>query len=160
MRRVALTVTAALIGASVLIAGCTQRIDVSQPATAGGSDEQVPGFTAFPDMPMPLKGEINVNKTLIFGAGEAWFGRLVINAPHSAGDMFNFYRQGMPGYGWQEIASVRAAVSVLTYSRQERVATLQIAGGSLRGAEVSISVSPRGVPQPPAAPAAPVQTIQ
>ncbi len=46
---------------------------------------------------------------------------------------------------------MRAAVSVLTYSRQDRVATIQIQGRTLRGSEVTIMVSPRGTEAAPVA---------
>ncbi len=164
MRGMAWAAATAIIGLALLATGCTNRVEVSQPATAAGADDMAAGFTTFPDMPMPTSSEIDVDGTLIFGTGDAWFGRLVINASHSTGDMFNFYRQGLPGFGWQEVTSVRAAVSVLTYTRQDRVATIQIQGRTLRGSEISVTVSPRGVPQQPssspAAPIAPVQPVQ
>lgn len=162
MRRTALAAIAA-IGFGLLVAGCTNRVEVSQPATAAGTDSATAGFTTFPDMPMPSGSEIDVDGTLIFGTGDSWFGRLLIRSSHRTGDMFDFYRQGLPGFGWQEVTSVRAAVSVLTYTRQDRVATIQIQGGTIRGSEITVTVSPRGVQQPAGtAPAAiaPVQPVR
>ena len=159
-------IRAAAIAALLVVGACSQNMAVTPPAggTATGSGGgAVEGFTTFPDMPMPVKGEIDVERTLIFGTGDAWFGRLVLNTPHSTGDMFTFYREGLPGFGWKEITAVRAAVSVLTYVREERVATLQIQARTIRGAEVAITVSPHGTPVAPAAapqPRAPVQTIR
>jgi hypothetical protein len=158
MRKMALILAATLCAGALLGAGCARKVDVTQPGTDSGSQERVPGFSTFPDIPMPLKGEIDMDKTLIFGTGDSWFGRLVINAPHNTGDMFDFYRNGLPGLGWQEITAVRASASVLTYSRNERVATIQIESATIRGSVSSITISPRGLPA--TAPIAPVQTIQ
>ena len=49
----------------------------------------------------------------------------------------------MPGFGWQEITRVRAEVSVLSYTRSGRAATIQIAGTTLGGSEVNFTVSPQ-----------------
>ncbi|MCG8509633.1 MAG: hypothetical protein MI741_10450 [Rhodospirillales bacterium] len=168
MSNLAGALAAVLCAAALLITGCAGNVNVAQPGGDGGSEERVPGFTTFPDIPMPLKGEIDMDKTLIFGTGDSWFGRLVVNAPHSAGDMFDFYRNGLPGLGWQEITAVRASASVLTYSRNERIATIQIESATIRGSISSITISPRGLPAtvpsaasaPAAAPIAPVQRVQ
>lgn len=155
-----------VIGALLVVGACSQKMAVTPPAsggTSGSGNGPVEGFTTFPDMPMPVGGEIDVERTLIFGTGDAWFGRMVLNTSHNTGDMFTFYREGLPGFGWKEITSVRAAVSVLTYVREDRVATIQIQARTIRGAEVTITVSPHGALVTPAAgpqPRTPVQTIR
>jgi hypothetical protein len=159
-------IRAALIATSLMVAGCSQKMEIARPAggSTGDSAGTATGFTTFPDMPMPVGGDIDVERTLIFGTGESWFGRLVINTPHSTGDMFTFYREGLPGFGWQEVTSVRAAVSVLTYVRSERVATIQVQARAIRGSEISITVSPRGAPATATSgtlqPRMPVETIR
>ncbi len=158
--------SAAVIVGVLVLSGCSQKVGVSAPVGAGGANDggqTVSGFTTFPDLPMAGGGEIDVDKTLIFGAGESWFGRLVINSSNDSGQMFDFFRNNLPGFGWREITSVRAAASVLTYSREQRIATIQIQSRTLRGSEISITVSPREVPQDPAAanaPPVPGQTMQ
>ncbi len=114
-------------------------------------------FTRFPDIPLPSGADINVEKTLIFGSGESWFGRLVLSTSHGTFAMFDFFKQKLPEFGWREITSVRAATSVLTFSRRNRIATIQIVGRRLGGTESTITVSPQGAAQPPpgSAPALP-----
>ncbi|MHA1597483.1 MAG: hypothetical protein ACTSV1_02075 [Alphaproteobacteria bacterium] len=114
-------------------------------------------FTRFPDLPMPVKADMDMGKTLIFGTNDAWIGRMVVKSPHGANDMFDFYKQEMPGFDWQEITSVRSATSVMTYTRAERVATIQIESSTLKGATITITVSPRGAQEfpPPADTGAP-----
>ena len=97
---------------------------------------------------MPGGAEIDVGKTLVFGTGENWIGQLVLNSSFGAFDMFDFFKQKMPEFGWREITSVRSATSVLTYSRQNRIATIQIKGKSLGGSASTITVSPRREAKP------------
>lgn len=74
-----------------------------------------------------------------------------MKASGSSSDSYDFFLREMPKFGWQEITSVRSEVSVLTYSRSGRVATIQIRRRTLGGSAVDIIVSPQGrQPAPPA----------
>ena len=88
---------------------------------------------------------------LVFGGGNYWFGRLVITTTFSPNEMFDFYANQLPSFGWDAITSLRSTVSVLTYAREDRVVTIQIEKRTIRGAEVTVIVSPRGGSQPPPA---------
>ena len=142
---------AAVLAACVAASACTSQVDVAPATGALGPLQTRVSFARLPDLPLPSEAEINLDRTLVFGGDDTWIGRLVITASGNPNDMFDFFKQKLGGYGWQEITSVRAAVSVLTYTRQERVATIQIQGRTLRGSEVTITVSPRGVQVTPAA---------
>ncbi len=126
-----------------------------------------PSFSQYSDIPLPGGAEIDVEKTLVFGTGENWIGQLVLNSSFGAFDMFDFFKQKMPEFGWQEITSVRSATSVLTYSRRSRIATIQIQGSRLGGSVSTLTVSPKQQAQqplsavPPGVPPAPgPSTIQ
>ncbi len=143
------------------LAACA-GFDAPRTTGSGGAqgDPSAPSqasFTRFPDLPMPVGADLQMDKTLVFGANDTWIGRLVIHTSHNANDMFDFYKREMTGFDWQEITSVRSKTSVMTYTRGERVATIQIEGRTLRGAAVTVTVSPRGAEEfpPPAATAAP-----
>lgn len=101
-----------------------------------------PAFTRFPDLPMPQGAKVDIDRSLVLGSGESWYGQLVIDAGTGPYEMFDFFKQEMSRFGWQEITSLRAPTSVLSYSRQGRVATLQIRGNTIRGSEVTVTVSP------------------
>ncbi len=143
--------SAAVLAACVAVSACTNQVGIAPATGASGPSETRVSFARFPDLPLPREAEINLDRTLVFGGDDTWIGRLVINASGDPNDIFDFFKQKLGGYGWQEITSVRSAVSVLTYTRQERVATIQIQGRTLRGSEVTITVSPRGVQVAPAA---------
>ena len=52
-------------------------------------------------------------------------------------------KQRSPEFGWQEITSVRSQISVLTFTRAERVLTVQIQSKTISGSEMDITVAPR-----------------
>ncbi|MSO93263.1 MAG: hypothetical protein EXQ86_07675 [Rhodospirillales bacterium] len=105
-------------------------------------------FVQFPDIPMPSGAKMEVDKTLIVGSPTLWYGQLVMGLSHDANSMFDFYKQELPKFGWNEITSVRAPVSLLTYARAERVIVVQIRSSAIRGSEIMVTVSPRESSQP------------
>ncbi len=154
---------------SLTLAACAPKgAGIAAPVSGGGGGAKGdgagrpvarPAFSRYSDIPMSGDAEIDVDKTLVFGGGEDWIGQLVLNSSFGAFDMFDFFKQKMPEFGWREITSVRSATSVLTYSRQSRIATIQIRGKSLGGSVSTITVSPRrqgvtpaGVPPGPEPP--------
>lgn len=88
-----------------------------------------------------------VDRTLVVGTQD-WFGQLALNANQGTVSIFDFYRNRLPQFGWNEITSVRAPTSVLTYDREDRILQMQISATTLRGSEILITVSPRGKPAP------------
>jgi hypothetical protein len=58
--------------------------------------------------------------------------------------MYDFYARQMPSFGWKPLTYVRADTSVLTFSRGDRVATLQIKPRTMMwGSEIRITMSPQ-----------------
>lgn len=112
--------------------------------TGGAPAAPAKAFNRFPDIPVPTGAEMDVKRTIVFGSGESWYGQLGLNTRHDTDAMFDFYKQELPSFGWQEITSVRALVSVLTYERQGRVLSIQLEKATLSGAKVTVTISPRG----------------
>lgn len=136
-----------------LITACAETTPIS-PSSSGkpGDFKAEANFPTFTDIPVPTKAKMDVNKSLILGAGEGWVGRMILLTSGSASRMFDFYRREMPRFGWAEFTAIRAATSVLTYSRGERVATVRISSETLGGAQVEFTVSYRNRPPTPPAP--------
>jgi len=157
-----------ITAATTLILGaCTQGTGLT-PSTSGATmDAQTQGqaqgqaqnqtqdgaaaapakaFNRFPDIPVPTKATMDTKRTLVFGSGETWYGQVGLDTTHGSDAMFDFYKQELTGFSWQEVTSVRAPVSVLTYERQSRVLSIQIEKASSLGggAKVTLTVSPRG----------------
>lgn len=133
------------LAACIVVASCARNVDLSpsggvgQTATAEGK----PSFSQFADIPILAGSTMDMDQTLIFGTGDTWTGRLVMNAPSGSVETFDFYQQKTPQFGWREISSVRAAISILTYMRAGRVMTLQIRDNTLRGSRITAIVTPQ-----------------
>jgi hypothetical protein len=135
-------------GALLIAAGCTSGGGpVSTSGTSTGSSSRTAvGFAQFPDIAVPAGATMDVERSLVLGARDNWIGRLSMKTGGSTSDAYDFFLREMPKFGWQEITSVRSQVSVLTYSRSNRIATIQIRRKTLGGSAVDITVSPRGRP--------------
>jgi hypothetical protein len=137
-----------VIAALLATSGCSSLRTDTPPGPDGENKtvQLTPSFDRFPDMPLPNGYELDMQRTLVFGSNDTWFGRMVVLMKFGSNEMFDFYKQELPRFGWQEVTSIRAPISVLTYTRKDRVATIQVQGRTLGGSEVLITVSPKGMP--------------
>ncbi len=135
-----------LAAVAVLAGGCLPAEGFAPSTSAAPPAQKTAGktsFNRFPDMPVPTGAAIDPERTLILGGGEGWAGQVAVTSPHGPYDLFDFYSREMSGFGWETVALVRAPTSVLTFSRQDRVCTIQISSGTLKGSDVTITVTPR-----------------
>jgi len=145
-------------------AACTPSS--SSTSTAGGASSSTGrtavGFAQFPDIAVPVGAKMDVERSLVLGARGDWIGRLSMDSGQSPSASYDFFLREMPKYRWQEITTVRSETSVLTYSRDNRIATIQITKKTLGGSKIDITVSPRGRPRAPTAsmPAAPAGNVE
>ncbi len=140
--------TAALALLALTACGFTTPITASSRAELmGGAGE--PSFAQFTDIPVPAGATMDLERSLVLGDRESWIGRIVLSVSDNASRVYDFYFDEMPKFEWSPVTTVRAGTSVLTYTRGERVATIQIAPRTIGGATVSVTVSPRGRPSPP-----------
>ncbi len=105
-----------------------------------GVMQSTPNFAQFREIPIPENATMNLDKTLLFG-NDPLIGRLAFKVPYNQANMFDFYMQEMPKFGWQELTSIRATNSYLTYAKDNRVATILLGSSSLNGTEVIFDVS-------------------
>ncbi len=140
--------------ALLTITACQNRatLDASaEPDGAGTGANAEQNFVQFPDIPIPSGATMDLDRSLVLGARDAWIGRLAMHVGDGQGKLYDFYSREMARFGWREITSVRSDVSVLTYSRGDRVATVQIRNRTLRGTFVDVTISPRRQGTPPRA---------
>ncbi|OSQ42773.1 hypothetical protein TALK_21190 [Thalassospira alkalitolerans] len=135
--------------ASLTLAGCSGSANLIPNTSSGNSSEKgggqpIPSFTQFTDLPMPSNSSLDMDRSIIFGASDAWHGRLVLSAGGTPAQMYDFYEREMPNFGWSKVTVVRADVSVMVYDRENRVATIKLMGGSFAGSTVDVTVSPKG----------------
>jgi hypothetical protein len=98
---------------------------------------------SYADIPISANDQLDVDKSLLLNTGEQWIGRAVLKSKLDTVQAFEYYLSNMPTYGWISITAVQSETSVLTYEKGSRVATIQIERGTLRGSQISVTVSPR-----------------
>ncbi|WP_420566420.1 hypothetical protein [Thalassobaculum sp.] len=117
------------------------------------SDGPINRFAQFDDIPIPVDAEMDLGQTLILGSAEGWIGRLSLDTGYGMTDMYAFYEQEMPRFGWEQVTTVRARISTMTYQRGPRIATITLQPTMTRGTLVDFTVAPArtqgGVPIPP-----------
>ena len=95
------------------------------------------------DVAIPSGADQDFDDSLVLGGADRWTGRLVLKTGLDPEDAFAFYQDRMPGLGWEPLASIQSEVSVLSFARAERVATVQIEDRTFGGSRVSITMAPR-----------------
>ncbi|MDC9720141.1 MAG: hypothetical protein PSN46_05350 [Gammaproteobacteria bacterium] len=103
---------------------------------------------SYADIPISANDQLAVDQSLLLNTGEQWIGRAVLKSKLDTVQAFEYYLDNMTNHGWINITSVQSQISVLTYEKGRRVATIQIEKGTLRGSKISVTVSPRdAIPQ-------------
>jgi hypothetical protein len=125
-----------------LFAGCSQTADLQASRASAKLTAGTANLAQFSDIPIPANASMNVGRSLILGARDGWIGRLVYTTSHNPQQAFEFYSREMPAFGWQEITRIRSQVNVLSYTRGDRAATIQISSTTLGGTEVDFTISP------------------
>ena len=130
----------------LVLSACAQSVGLAPTPTSSTSSTQnnQPSFAQFQDIPIPPGARMDLDRTVILGAPASWIGRLALNANQNPAVVFDFFKQRTSEFGWQEVTTVRAATSFMTFTRANRVLNIQIKAKTLQGSEVDLTVSPRG----------------
>ncbi len=140
---------AALLGLSALaLAACGST--TSLPHTQAGDPQQPMDFKLLTDIPIPSNATMDNERSLILGDRDRWTGRVVMKLWKSAPDATNFYQQQMPAFGWEAIMAATSGISVMSYVRGDRAATVQVESAFI-GSVVLVTVGPRATGLAPAA---------
>jgi len=113
-----------------------------------GSKTPTTAFQLFTDIPIPVGTNFDVQNSLILGSGEGWTGRLIVTLSKNPADAFAVYTVEMPEFGWKPIASVQSETSVLTFTRGDRAATIEIEARAITGSLVRITMTPHSTTGP------------
>lgn len=127
------------------LTACTQgtRLQPTPSGNADGKSGIEQNFSLLTDIPIPPDSTLDVDRSLILGDLDRWTGRIVLNVGQDATPTFALYQTQMPNFGWDPIMSVQAGISVLSFTRGERAATVQIESRTLGGSTTTITVAPR-----------------
>ncbi len=94
------------------------------------------------DVPLPPGATIRQQETLVMGAGNTWLGRMSLSVSGEPQSVFAYFRDGLPGSGWTLTSSSFAKLSLLTFTKADRVANVQIQNSSFGNNDVLITVAP------------------
>lgn len=122
--------------------GAPSDKDAGQPGAQTQDRSDGPQFAEFRDVPIPANAEIDFDNLLVLGAEDGWIGRLALTSGYKMPDMYAFYEREMPRFGWIKITSVRSAISTMTYSRGERIATVTLHSRTIGGTAIDFTVAP------------------
>ena len=73
-------------------------------------------------------------------------GRISLSVPGDPQTVFAYFRDGLPSSGWALTSSSYSKLSLLTFSKGDRVATVQLQVSNFGVNEVTITVTPAVVP--------------
>lgn len=129
----------------IALVGCSyERLEPSFKSedtfTTDGNLQTTPNFAQFREIPVPEKATMDLKKTMLFG-NDPLIGRLAFSAPYSQSNLFDFYMQEMPKFGWREVTVIRSANSFLTFAKDNRVATIQLSTTAVSGTDVIFDIS-------------------
>jgi hypothetical protein len=130
-----------LLGA-LLVVGCSTTpstsLEVNDNTTRVGVDQL--GRT-----PLPGGSKIRAADSLIFGVGDNWMGRAVIEIPADSSSTYNYFADQFVKQGWSLVAAMRGKRSLLVFTRADRSATIEMdEGGLLSNVVAVITISPTG----------------
>jgi hypothetical protein len=148
LRRLSIVVS---VTAALALGACSSMPGSSGGSAASSTKSPAPaGYQPVSDVPIPAGTKINTDKSLILGQADKWVGRMVLVTDRPSTQVYTYYIEQMPGFGWEQVSAVQGKTSILTFTRADRAATLEITSGTLSGSEVAVTVSPRHVTSPAA----------
>ncbi len=154
--------TAVSVTAALALGACSSMPGSSGSSTSSSSSSSTttksaaaPAYQPVSDVPIPAGTKINTEKSLIFGQGDKWLGRMVLVMDRNSTQAYTYYLEQMPTFGWEQVSAVQGKTSTLIFTRGDRAANLEIVPSTFSGSEVSITVSPRQGAAAAVAPATP-----
>ena len=106
-----------------------------------GDPENQLNFAQFDDFPIPMNSKLVSDDSIIISRNNGWLGRLVFETRDSQLEIFDFYRNELPKFSWTKLSEIRSDNSLLNYSSQNRLASIQIRNNTFFGSTVSITVT-------------------
>ena len=135
------SIIAASFAAISLLGACAQNEPLSATQSNAAAGASTEAFRPVSDVPIPKDAALDAEKSLILSGQNEWTGRLVMVTSVNASETYAFYKTQMPLFDWTPIMSVQSEISVLTFSRLERAATIQIERRALGGSVITVTVA-------------------
>ncbi len=132
-----------VVAAIGLVLGACAQGPTLPPTESGASNDAISEFRPITDIPIPTSAKLDTERSIILSGRDRWTGRLVLAVGLSAEEAFAFYQNGMARFGWTPVMSVQAKTSVLTFTRGDRAATVEIERQTLGGSRIMVTIAPR-----------------
>ena len=78
------------------------------------------------DLPLPTDADIIKSPTVLLGTGDAISGRIVLTSAFSPAENLIFYGNQPPSTGWQLLSSKVGEEITLVYTKNSRIATIDM----------------------------------
>ena len=98
-------------------------------------------FSQFEDIPIPVNSKLIRKDSIIISRKIGWSGRLVFDTSENQIEVFDFFRNELPKFGWKKISEISSDSSLLSYQSESRFASIQIFEKTLFGSKVLVSVT-------------------
>ena len=95
----------------------------------------------FDDLPIPLNSKLDKEKSIIFSKRDGWYGRLTFNTSEKQINVYDFFRNELPKFGWKKLSEISSDTSILNYQNQSRLALIQIKENLIYGSNVMVTVT-------------------
>ena len=125
---------------STLIISCTGEKLVPTKGPDGEPGTEL-NFAQFDDIPIPSGSSLNQEDSIIISKNSGWLGRLVFDTSKKQLWVFDFFRNELPKFGWKKLSEIRAQSSLLNYTNEKRITSIQIDSNTLFGSKVHITVT-------------------
>ena len=106
-----------------------------------GNPELELNFSQFDDIPIPVNSKLQREESIIISRKIGWSGRLVFETTENQIEVFDFFRNELPKFGWKKISEISSESSLLNYQNSQRFASIQIFEKTFIGSKVKITVT-------------------
>jgi hypothetical protein len=93
--------------------------------------------------PLPSGAVVDNKKSMIFGEGSLWIGRVEVNTALNSEEVISFFINQYPTAGWSFLSSSKSQTSVLIFVGKNKTLTAEIQNKSFgSGSKIILTVSP------------------
>ena len=124
----------------IFLASCMGESLVPVKGPEGNPDLEL-NFSQFDDIPIPINSKLKRDDSIIISRKVGWSGRLVFDTSENQIEVFDFFRNELPKFGWKKISEISSESSLLNYKNNNRFASIQIFEKTLFGSKVKITVT-------------------
>ncbi len=124
----------------IFLTSCMGESLVPVKGPEGNPDLEL-NFSQFDDIPIPINSKLKRDDSIIISRKVGWSGRLVFDTSENQIEVFDFFRNELPKFGWKKISEISSESSLLNYKNNNRFASIQIFEKTLFGSKVKITVT-------------------